>query len=375
MSELRCGTCGAPTQSPTEWRCEACASPLEIELPAADPATLIDESRGGVWRYRGWLPEVTPLTLGEPTTGDLEIDVEGRAVSAKLEGELPSGSFKDRGTAVLLAWLKARGAREIIEDSSGNAGASMAAYAARAGIPARIFVPADASPAKLVQVRAHRATLVPVPGPRQASADAAMAAVDADRASGTTYASHLWQPAFLAGTATFAYELWEQLGRRPPDVLVAPLGGGTLLLGASLGFSRLRDAGLIDRVPRLVGIQSTACAPLADAFLHDLDDAQAVQPDSTIAEGIRIARPPRSRQILRAIRDSGGTILAIDDDAIRASLRHLLAAGVFAEPTSATAHAGARRLIDDGTIARTESVAIALTGHGLKAAGPIDDLI
>ena len=108
------------------------------------------------------------------------------------------------------------------------------------------------------------------------------------------YGSHLWQPAFLAGTATFAYEVFEQLGGRAPTVVVAPLGGGTLLLGVHLGFARLRAAGLIDRVPRLVGVQSAACAPLAQAFRAGEPDAVAVTPGPTIAEGIRIDRPPRS---------------------------------------------------------------------------------
>ena len=140
---------------------------------------------------------------------------------------------------------------------------------------ARVFVPADASPAKLLQVRAHGADVVAVPGPRSAAGDAARAYLD-DAGPDVVYASHLWQPAFIAGTATFAYELFEQLGRRAPDVVVAPLGGGTLLLGAHLGFARLMAAGLITSVPRLVGVQSSACAPLARAFRAGEPDAVEV---------------------------------------------------------------------------------------------------
>jgi threonine synthase len=375
VTELRCAKCGAVPESAVAWRCEACESPLELELPAADPGTLIDTARAGVWRYRGWLPQVPPISLGEPPTGVAEIEVAGRAMVAKVEGGLPTGSFKDRGSAVLIAWLRARGAREIVEDSSGNAGASMAAYAARAGLRARIFVPADASPAKLVQVRAHAATLVPIPGPRQAAADAAAAAVGRAGGAGTVYASHLWQPAFLAGTATFAYELWETLGRRAPDVVVAPLGGGTLLLGVHLGFERLREAGLIDTIPRLVGVQSTASDPLARAFGNGDDDAEPIQPGPTIAEGIRIARPPRAPQILAAIRETRGTILAVGDDEVRSSLMDLFGQGLFIEPTSAAAHAGARRLVNDGLIDARDAVAIALTGHGLKAAAALAAMI
>jgi threonine synthase len=290
---------------------------------------------------------------------------DDRAVLAKVEGGLPTGSFKDRGTAVTISWLRARGVREIVVDSSGNAGASFAAYAARARLRARVFVPADASPAKLLQVRAHGAIVVTVPGPRSAAGDAARAALDG-AGPDVAYASHLWQPAFLAGTATFAYEVFEQMGRRAPDAVVAPLGGGTLLLGVHLGFARLRAAGLIERIPRLVGVQSDACAPLARAFRAGEPDAVAVLPAATIAEGIRIALPPRSRQILAAVRETGGEIVEVSDDEIRTALRRLLAQGLFVEPTSAAAYAGlARSAHPDKT------VVIALTGHGLKATGPI----
>jgi threonine synthase len=322
-----------------------------------------------MWRYRGWLPEAEPVTLGEPRTALVDVGgVEGRVV-AKLEGGLPTGSFKDRGAAVTVAWLRAGGIREIVVDSSGNAAASFAAYTARAGLHAHLFVPADASPAKLAQARAHGATITTVPGPRSASGEAARAAVEVSGPD-VTYASHLWQAAFLAGTATFAYEVYEQLGGRAPDTLVAPLGGGTLLLGAHLGFGRLRDAGLIERIPRLVGVQSSACAPLARAFREGMDDAMAVDPGTTIAEGIRIARPPRSRQILTAIGQTGGDIVEVTDAEIRDALRRLLAQGLYVEPTSAVASAGLARLGPGDGI-----VVVALTAHGLKAAGTIGDLL
>jgi len=367
VGDLRCGHCATEPTGLAPWRCEGCGSPLELGLPAADPATLTDPAASGVWRYRGWLPEADLVTLGEPMTGLVALR-ERPGTTAKLEGSLPTGSFKDRGVAVTVGWLARRGVREIVVDSSGNAGASFAAYAARAGIRARVFVPADASPAKLVQVRAHGADIVTVQGPRSAAGEAARAALDAAGPE-VAYASHLWQPAFLAGTATFAYEVVEALGHGA-DSVVAPLGGGTLLLGAWLGFRRLHEARVIDRLPRLVGVQSAASAPLAAAFRAGADDALPVEPGSTIAEGIRIAHPPRSREILAAIRASGGTIVEVDDEAVRASLRTLLAQGIFAEPTSAAAHAGlaVARDLDGTTI-------VALTGHGLKAAGVLSEVL
>ena len=368
MAELRCGSCGASPAGLAPWECPSCGSPLELELPPADPATFA-EGPEGVWRYRGWLPAVDRVTLGEPRTALVELPNDGRTVFAKVEGALPTGSFKDRGTAVTVSWLRARGVREIVVDSSGNAGASFAAYAARAGLRLRVFVPADASPAKLLQIRAHGATVIAVPGPRAAAGDAAREAL-ANAGPEVAYASHLWQASFLAGTATFAYEVFEQLGNRAPDAIVAPLGGGTLLVGAHIGFGRLRSAGLIDSVPRLIGVQSNACAPLARAFRTGEPDAVAAEPAPTIAEGIRIARPPRSRQILAAIRETSGEIVEVADDEIGQSLRSLFGYGLFVEPTSAVAHAGLA-LIGG----RDETIVVALTAHGLKAAGPIRDLL
>ena len=369
MTEMRCGSCGASASGRAPWRCEVCESPLEIELPPADAATFADGAADGVWRYRSWLPGVEPVTLGEPRTALVELLDQGPTTFAKIEGGLPTGSFKDRGATVTVSWLRAQGAHDVVVDSSGNAGASFAAYAARSGIRLRVFVPADASPAKLLQVRAHGAVVVTVPGPRSAAGDAARGALGGAGPE-VAYASHLWQATFISGTATFAYEVFEQLGRRPPDAIVAPLGGGTLLLGAHLGFARLRKAGLIDRVPRLIGVQSRACAPLVRAFRAGAPDAAAVDPGTTIAEGIRIARPPRSRQILAAIRETRGDIVEVTDDEIRASSRTLSGQGLFVEPTSAAAHAGLAR-----SASRDETVVVALTGHGLKASGPISEML
>jgi threonine synthase len=372
MADLRCLSCGAEPPGPAPWRCAACGATLGLDLPLADPRMLTTDSGEGVWRYRGWLPPVDPVGLGEPRTALVELGepmAYGGRVLAKLEGGLPTGSFKDRGTAVTVAWLRARGVRELVVDSSGNAGASFAAYAARTGVGLRVYVPAEASPAKLIQVRAHGATLVAVPGPRAAAGHAARQAV-ADGGPSVAYGSHLWQASFLAGTATFAYELFEQLGNRAPDAVIVPLGGGTLLLGIHLGFRRLRGAGLIEAAPRLIGVQSAACAPLARAFRAGLDDVVTAAPGATIAEGIRIDRPPRSREILAAVRETSGEILEVTDDEIRTSLRRLLAEGLFVEPTSATAHAGLAKL---GAIQGT--TVLGMTAHGLKTAGAIDELV
>jgi threonine synthase len=180
------------------------------------------------------------------------------------------------------------------------------------------------------------------------------------------YASHLWSPLFLAGTATFAWELWEQLGG-VPDAIVAPLGGGTLLLGVYRGFGALQAAGLTDRMPRLYGIQSSACAPLAAATEAGATDVPLTTPRASAAEGVLLASPPRGSQILHAIRSTGGTAIAVDDAALWRALFDLARLGVYVEPTSAIAVAGLLQLRARGLIEPDERVVVAITGSGLKA--------
>jgi threonine synthase len=253
------------------------------------------------------------------------------------------------------------GVTEVVEDSSGNAAASLAAYCARARIRARLFVPAHASPAKLAQIAVYGAEVVPVEGPRENSA---LAAQEAARTA--YYASHNYSPFFVEGIKTFAYELWEHLGETVPYNLVFPVGNGSLLIGTYSGFTKLQTAGLLERMPRLFGVQSRACAPLYEAYRQGLEDTQPISAGETIAEGIRIARPSRGRQVLRAIRETGGTVVAVDDAEIQDAQAMLARLGLYVEPTSATAMAALRKL--DKMIAPDEVTVVPLTGSGLKSA-------
>ena len=368
VDDLNCASCGMGIPAaPVPWCCPACRGVPEFHPTELDPRANLSGS--GVWRYLPWLglggaPTPDPVTLGEPETPLVQVPWGPAGVTFKLEAALPTGSFKDRGAAVLVAWLRDRGVRAVVEDSSGNAGAALAAYCARAGIACTVYVPASASPAKLAQIRAYGARVEPVAGPRQAATEAAIAGA---ASSSAAYASHLWNPAFLAGTATFAWETWEQLGRRIPDVAVFPVGGGTLLLGAYRGWRQLRDAGLIDRVPRLVGVQVGACAPLALAFDAGREEPLPVDPTPSAAEGILTPRPPRGSQVLAAVRETGGYLLTVDDESTWAALRDLGRLGLYVEPTAAVSAAGLRVLLEDGRIAVGDEVVCALTGSGLKA--------
>jgi threonine synthase len=296
--------------------------------------------------------EGTPVTLGEGGT-PLVPARDGR-LHFKVESANPTGSFKDRGAAVLLTDIGARGARALVEDSSGNAGAAIAAYAARAGLEATIYVPEAASPGKLDQVAAYGARLVRVPGSREAVAAAAHAAPG-------RYASHCWDPLFFHGTKTIAYELWEALGGRAPDQVVTPVGHGTMLLGLWLGFRELVESGVIPRAPRLLAVQSSACAPLAGPAL-----GRGAGAGDTVAEGIRVRQPVRPDEIRRAVDESGGRFLVVEDAEIRAARARLAREGLFVEPTAAAAPAAAWRLIDESAFAPSEMVVVPLTGHGLK---------
>lgn len=357
-----CTDCGQKSPVTTRrWRCE-CGGVFElIERPHFQKDE-IDTRVSTLWRYRAMLPAINTeniISLGEGWTPLVSAHAHGGDFLAKMEFLAPTGSFKDRGTTVLVSFLKELGVESVVEDSSGNAAASLAAYCAQAQIQCRIFVPAQASPAKLTQIRAYGAELVPIEGPRENSSIAAQNAAQ----KSTYYASHVYNPLILEGTKTLAYELWEQLDGRAPDQMLFPTGHGTLLLGAYWGFRDLLEAGLIERTPILHAVQAEACAPLRAVYRENLTEL----PDlgETVAEGIRIRRPVRWKAILKAVRETGGTVLSVSEEEIIFAQRELAHQGLYVEPTAAVAVAGLKGVRER---LGTESVAvIPLTGSGLKA--------
>ena len=217
----------------------------------------------------------------------------------------------------------------------------------------------------MAQAVAHGARLQAIEGPREAATEAA---VEFAAGQGAIYASHQWQPSFNLGTQTFAFEVWEQLGERVPDVMVCPVGAGGMLLGAYLGFRALREAGMTEREPRLVGVQSAACAPLAAAVSQGCDDAVAIERAHSVAEGVLLSRPPRAREILAAARATDGTIVAVSDEALWAAHDDLCERGLLVELTSALAVAALAPLRSAGLVSEGETIVVAATGHGLKTA-------
>ena len=197
------------------------------------------------------------MTLGEGRTPLVRREIAGQDVAFKLDYLQPSGSFKDRGASVLMTLVKFLGVEQIVEDSSGNAGAAMAAYAAAAGIGCTIYSPDYTPDGKLVQIRLYGAWVEKVSGTRQDTNDAAIRA-----AATSLYASHLWNPFFGQGLATAAYEIWEQMGGRVPPAVIVPIGSGGYLEGLAIGFRALVRAGYAAEMPRLIGVQADHCAPL-----------------------------------------------------------------------------------------------------------------
>ncbi|MFR9726729.1 threonine synthase [Streptomyces sp. MS19] len=343
-------------------------APLTVPpLPAPVPER-IDTGTRSLWRYRAALPlpaGTAPVSLGEGVTPLVEREWAGVPVRFKLEWFNPTGSFKDRGASVMISALAAHGVTEVVEDSSGNGGSAVAAYCAAAGIAAEILVPEGTSAAKVLQTRAFGARITTVPGARDATAAEALR-----RSERVPYAGHNWHPYFLQGTKTLAYELWEDLGFTAPDAVVTPAGAGSIVLGLDLGFSELLAAGLIPRPPRLLVAQPAACAPL-DAAVRGVP----VPPfGPTIAEGTAIRAPVRLPEVVAAVRRSGGATAAIPEADIAAALRGLAAAGLYAEPTSATAAAAVRVFAERGDLRAGETTAVVLTGSGLKAAGTMGAL-
>jgi len=325
-----------------------------------------------LWRYATALALAAPprVSLGEGWTPLVRRDWQGVGVHFKLEFQMPTGSFKDRGTAVMINHLLEVGVGPIHEDSSGNAGASIATYAAAAGLPCRIYVPAAAPRGKLVQIAASGAEVRSIPGTRQDVTDAALAAVGE-----TFYASHNWQPFFIEGTKTLAFELWEQFGFRAPGNILVPTGYGSNILGLDRGFDELEKNGEIAARPRLFAVQAANYAAFAAVWAAGEDRFVPFPAQPTLADGIATPKPVRVSEVLGAVRRSQGGVVTVAEEEIAPALVALGRLGLFVEPTAATAGAALTRLLRDGTIRADQPTVVVLTGFGLKAADRIGELL
>jgi threonine synthase len=357
---LHCVDCGAPPANPVDWKCAACGGLIEIDNPRPFMPDAINRDAWSLWRYAAMLPVQPVVTLGEGLTPLVETVIDDLPLYAKLEFTNPTGSYKDRGTVMVINHLLAHGVTDVVETSSGNAGSSVTSYASAAGMRARIFVPANAPEGKLRQMR-MAGDVVLVEG---AKADVSRACVDAVTGD-VAFASHSHSPFFIYGQMTAAWELWEQTGGDLPEAIVIPVGMGCFLLGYYRGFKLLREAGLTDFIPRLYAVQTDACDPIVRGWEHGLDHPVDVTPGKTSADGIVIPSPLRGDEIMTALRDSGGAAIRVYEDDILPAREKLARRGLYVEPTSATTLAAVPQVLDHaGDRAR---IVLNLTGHGLKS--------
>lgn len=366
MGEYICCSCGKTHEiTQTIWKCE-CGGllDLKIDYPKIDVAAW-NNFPNTLWRYFDTMPfskdskTWESVTMGEGQSPLVVLDPREPDTYVKVDYMMPTLSFKDRGAAVLMSKAKELGVTKVIADSSGNAGTSIAAYAVRCNIACDIFLSDGTSPKKIAQIKAHGATIKAIQGTREDIAEAAQKAVEEEN---VFYASHVYNPYFYEGTKTYAYEIYEQLDG-VPDSLIIPVGNGTLLLGAYYGFKELYQNRMIDKMPKIIAIQAANCAPLVDAFKNGNVTAEPVTNKGTLAEGIAIAAPARSQQILAAVRETNGEFIAIEEDEILNARTMLADKGFYVEVTTAANYAGYLKYRKS----QREKIIIPLCGAGIKS--------
>jgi len=324
-----------------------------------------------MWRYREWLPLAQgedPVTLGEggtPLLGAARLGARYGFDSLwiKEEGINPTGSFKARGLAAAVTRAVLGGARQFVVPTAGNAGVALAAYATRAGVPARVYAPRTTPPTILSQIRAFGGDLVLLDGH---IGDCGKAARAFAAETGAVDVSTLREPYRIEGKKTLGLELAEQLEWTLPDAIVYPTGGGTGLIGMWKAFQELRAAGWVgNALPRMYTVQATGCAPVVSAFESGADRCTPWPNPETVAAGLRVPSPLGDRLMLRALRESGGGAVAVTDAALTTAAHEMQTVeGVDAAPEGGAALAGAVELLRRGLIRRGERVVVFNTGAG-----------
>lgn len=335
--------------------------------------SFIEESNQlSVWRYRALLPISTrhPVTIGEGGTGLSQSNRLAQAlhmhqVYFKNDGQNPTGSFKDRGMTVAITRAVEIGSKSVLCASTGNTSASMAAYAAKAGLGAVVLVPkGKIARGKLVQAMVHGAKIVEVSGNFDQALRRARE-LAAERSA--PYLVNSINPYRIEGQKTAAFEIWEQLGRRIPDFVFVPVGNAGNISAIWKGFRELKEVRLTKRLPRMVGVQAAKASPIADAYAKGLDTVVPWSHPDTVASAIRIGAPASWKKALTAVRESNGAVLTVSDKEIKQAQR-LLAdhEGIFAEPAGAASVAGLRKARKFHLVKAKDRVVCIITGHGLK---------
>src|SRR6202162_5332647 len=377
VMELQCSECRKTYDAAVEQHLCTCGRPLLVRYDlkrAAATLTLENLSTRvrTLWRYSEVLPDGEPVTLGEGMTPLLHASRLGAAMGLKHlyvkdEGLNPTGSFKARGMTAAVTRAKQLGAKTLAAPTAGNAGGALAAYAAAAGIPSVIVMPADTPVANVIECQAFGAKVVKLDG---LISDCGKYVAERKDREGWYDVSTLKEPYRVEGKKTMGYELWEQFGGKLPDVILYPTGGGVGLIGMCKAFDEMQEMGWIGTErPRMVSVQAEGCAPIVRAWEAHQNSAQFFPNAATIASGLRVPGPLGDLLILSMLRQTKGTALTVTDDEMLHAGRELASMeGIFAAPGGAATVIAARKLASSGWINPEEAVAVFNTGTGYKYA-------
>ncbi len=360
--EIKCPACGRSSESLLNFKCVFCGQPLDIQLHFNFEIKKIRKKDYTVWRYAQFFPyvrETEITTLGEGWTPLVDLSDD---VYFKLENLNPTGSFKDRGSTVLISALQTtlkKAGGYIAEDSSGNAGASIAAYAARAGLKAKIYVPGNVSGPKFNQIKFYGAEVVKVSGSRSKVSEEAQ-----KTERGKYYVGHILHPLFRDGIRSLAYEIAEQFGWCVPDRVYLPVSAGTLLLGVMDGFRHLVKSNILASMPKIVACQTRQVSPL----YHRFKDLPYAPPKTvtSIADALVSVNPPLLELMIKQLKGAYGDAVMVEEDEILDAFKELAGKGFFVEPSSAVAYAAYKKQLKNKEISREDKTVIILTGTGLK---------
>lgn len=344
--------------------CSEEKTPLSFSKTEGITPQSIKNSTRSIWRYEKAFPckIPDPVSLGEGCTPLVPFRYRGTKALFKLEWFSPTGSFKDRGASVMMSFLKQQDIQEVVEDSSGNGGAAIAAYGAAAGISVNIVAPSNASPPKIAQIKSYGAKIHLIPGTRENTEQAAL-----EMAKNIFYASHNWHPFFLQGTKTLGYELWEDLGFNAPDNIIIPTGAGSNVLGCYMAFMELLEVKQILKLPKIFVVQPKNCCPIVACWQDGIRALESLIFTKTIAEGTAIKKPIRLSKILDVLKKTKGGGLAVTEEEILEATLELSKNGFFVEPTCASAVVGLEKLRAKNLIGPYETTVVVLTGSGLKS--------
>jgi len=359
---IKCLKCKRSSINLLEFKCSSCGTPLTVHVHVNFETKLLQRKCYNVWRYAKFFPYVDSrsiITLGEGWTPLVKVS---RNLHFKLESLNPTGSFKDRGSTVVISALhklvkKAEG--YISEDSSGNAGASIAAYAARAGLKAKIYVPENVSGPKFNQIKFYGAEVVKVSGSRSRVAEEAQ---KSER--GKVYVGHILHPLFRDGIRSLAYEIAEQFEWHVPERIYLPVSAGTLLLGVIDGFRHLLDSGMVDVMPKIVACQTRQVSPL----YHKIKNLPYSPPKriSSIADALVSVNPPLLDVMVKNLIEANGDAVLVEENEIASAFLELARKGFFVEPSSAVAYAAYKKQLESGEASEGSNTVVVLTGTGFK---------